>query len=172
MVCASSFVASRYLSLYNECPTDSYANASLLAVNDDDEYCRDTYAGASTLSHTVPLVLGDDEANTVYLALEQFAADQSTLWDPEREYYYELTLTCDAGPTPEPTPEPTPHDCQHIPVECGDVIIGYLGHYDNITGTNLTYPTERLIYGFTADFNQTEFPWDLFNATVKVSTCR
>jgi hypothetical protein len=169
-----------YVSLFDDCPVDPTANATLLASNDDDETCTENSFGASDMRWDVTA------GGFYYLAVEQYAEGTDLTWESGRDYYFEIALECGVvdtepptpaptilptfEPTPEPTLEPTRY-CDYIPVSCGDSVTGYLGYVDNSTGYNASEPTTYVTYGFTASFNRTLFPWYLFNTTVSATTC-
>ena len=123
----------RYLTLYSECPTDPFSNATALPSS----------SSASSATRRVRNSCGCRTSSN---------------------YNYELSLASTLElPTPaptlpvEPSPAPTvPETCDYVPVECGDSVIGYLGHLDKVTLANSSEPTTRLLFfGFMADFNAT-----------------
>ena len=178
--CADETNFDTFVSLFDGCPLDPSENATVLTSDDDAETCFQTSSGASDLRWDVT------RDGFYYLGVEMYAQGMDLVWQPGRDYYYELTLECGIvdtpaptvlptqEPTPEPTEEPTPQPtfyCDFIPVQCGDAVTGYLGYVNNATGVNDTVPTTFVTYGFTAAFNKTLYPWYLFNTTVHASTC-
>eukprot|EP00615_Pteridomonas_danica_P019302 CAMPEP_0114404088 /NCGR_PEP_ID=MMETSP0102-20121206/19329_1 /TAXON_ID=38822 ORGANISM="Pteridomonas danica, Strain PT" /NCGR_SAMPLE_ID=MMETSP0102 /ASSEMBLY_ACC=CAM_ASM_000212 /LENGTH=1522 /DNA_ID=CAMNT_0001568679 /DNA_START=122 /DNA_END=4687 /DNA_ORIENTATION=- len=173
--CAGDTNFDTYVSLFNDCPVDPSANATLLASNDDDETCTASSFGASDMRWDVTA------GGTYYLGVEQYAEGMDLTWESGRDYYYEIKLECGIvdtepptpaptilptyEPTPVPTPEPTRY-CDFIPVSCGDSVTGYLGYVNNATGHNASEPTT-----YVTLVSQTLFPWYLFNTTVSATTC-
>jgi hypothetical protein len=149
--CHQRTTADTFMTLYDRCPMNATANASMLGANNDDEFCEDTMAGASTLS--VQIV----ESVTYFLAVERYAFSDVVLTDPNATSVdYVLCLSCD-----EEIPPVLPTPCEAQEVVCGDVISGYLGWTNKSNATGYSYYDLYLL----------KTPVDAENVTIYVHTC-
>lgn len=167
------------VTVFSGCPGDPTGNVTMVAMSDDDEACVDTTSGASTAHYHV------HERGIVYAAVELYSQGGGIRFDRDRSYEYEIFLQCRVIlPTPLPTPQPTlitprptqptpapTRSCDYIPLECGESVMGYLGHHNNYTLVNSSAPVTSVLYGFVAAFNESTMPWFEFNTSAGATTC-
>lgn len=149
--CNSGTTADTYMTLYDACPSNSTANSTILGVNNDDDSCSDTTAGASTISIMVT------EDTTYYLAIERYTQSDVVLTDPNATALdYVLCISCD-----EEIPEVIATPCVAEDLVCGDVIYGYLGWSNSSNTTTYSY----------YDVYRLASPKNSENLTMTVHTC-
>ena len=98
--CAGPTTFDTHVSIFDSCPTDPSGGASVIATNDDDEYCSSTDSGASTSVFGVP-----KHTNFFYVAVERYSHGQPVALQKDvQNLEYSLALSCYPDVEYDPSP--------------------------------------------------------------------
>jgi hypothetical protein len=150
------------LSAYDQCPTNTTTNVTVLGANDDDATCAassgGTDAGASGLHF-----MANGGREYYYLGVEKYAHAVDNLFEDGVEYPYTLTVDC---AVPEEPKEPEP-SCPTQQLSCNQVVRGQLGYVGLSNASTPSYDPEDTFHVYQINVTDAQY----YNVSLVAHTC-